>query len=296
MPSAAPAPLEWTEIDWTPHVHRTLIGGRRFQYLDYGEGPVLLLVHGLGGAWQNWLENLPALGREFRVLAVDLPGFGGSDPLPPPAAMETHAEVLAVLLDRLGIDRVTIVGHSMGGLVTVLFAQAHEERLNGVVMVCAGGIELGWWRLQAIVQGFTLFNAIMSRPGVVRAVALRPRLRNLLMSGALGDPSAVSPALASQVLPPMAEAPGFLDALSAGSKAVAEARAEDIRLPTLMIWGEQDPILPVQRARELAEAMPDASLVAFPGVGHCPMMEVPRAFDEALLTFARRVSRPAAPS
>jgi pimeloyl-ACP methyl ester carboxylesterase len=294
MPSAAPAPLAWTEIDWTPHVRKTLIGGRRFQYLDYGEGPVLLLVHGLGGAWQNWLENLPALGREFRVIAVDLPGFGGSDPLPPPAAMETHAEVLAVLLDRLGIDRVIIVGHSMGGLVTVLFAKAHAERCHGMVMVCAGGIELGWWRLQAIVQGFTLFNAVMSRPGVVRALALRPRLRNLLMSGALGDPSAVSPALASQVLPPMAAAPGFLGALSAGSKAVAQARAEDIGLPTLMIWGEQDPILPVKRAQELAEAMPNASFVAFPGVGHCPMMEVPRAFDEALLTFARRVSRPAA--
>jgi len=281
----------WTDVDWAPHVKNTLILGRRLRYLDYGKGPPLLLVHGLGGAWQNWLENLPALGREFRVIAVDLPGFGGSDPLPPPAEMETHVEVLASLLDRLAIPDVVLVGHSLGGLIALLFASAYPTRLRGLVLVCAGGIALSRLRLAAIVRGFAVVNVGLGLPGVSRALALRPRLRHAMLAGALGDPTALSAPLAAQVIPLMASAPGFIGAVVAGGRAVRTVRPELVQTPTLLIWGDRDPILPVSQARELASTMPDARLVELEGVGHCPMFERPAEFNDELARFASRFSQ-----
>ena len=73
----------WTEVDWPEHVHDVSVLGSTTRYVDYGEGPPLLLIHGMAGSWQSWLANIPALGRHHRVITVDLPGFGGSEPLAP---------------------------------------------------------------------------------------------------------------------------------------------------------------------------------------------------------------------
>ena len=262
-----------------------MVLGRRLHYVDYGSGPPVVLVHGVGGCWQWWLENLPELGLSSRVIAVDLPGFGDSEPLPSPGEMSSHVETLAALLDQLELDRVVLVGHSLGGLIAMMFAIQHPNRLDGLVSVCGGGIVIGRRRLDAIVKGFLLFNGLFSRtPRLVRALALRPRLRRLMFEPFTGHPETLSAALAAQILPRMA-APGFADAVVSGARMASEIDPVGIATPTLLIWGERDPILPVARARELAGRMPQARLIALDGVGHCPMFESRDVFNAALSGF-----------
>jgi len=278
------APL-WMSVDWGRHVRQEVVAGRRMTWVDYGEGPAVVLVHGLGGSWQTWLENLPALARDHRVIAVDLPGFGGSEPLPSPGELSGHVDTLAELLDALRIDRALVVGHSMGGLVALLFAAAHIERLYALALVGSGGIVLGPRRLAAIVRGFLLFNAVFKRPGVARAFARRPRLRHRLLALAVHDPSALSGRLAAEIIPLMA-APGFADAVVSAARVAEHVPLDAVTCPTLLVWGRQDRILPVARAEELAEALPDAHLEIIDRAGHCPMFERPAELNALLLAFA----------
>jgi pimeloyl-ACP methyl ester carboxylesterase len=276
---------DWRTSDFSPSLHDAVVDGRRLRYVDVGEGPALLLVHGLGGCWQWWLENIPALASTSRVIAVDLPGFGESEALPAPGAMETHVGALVALLDQLGLSRVTLVGHSMGGLIAMMFAAAHPERLDGLVPVCAGGVDLGPRRLAAIVRGFLLFQAWFSHPGVTRAFARRPRLRRLMFMGVTGDPSTLSPQLGQVLVERLASGPGFVDAVRSAGATEGGVAAEAIATPSLLVWGSRDPILPVRDARALAERMPDARLEVLEGVGHCPMFERPERFNELLAAF-----------
>jgi pimeloyl-ACP methyl ester carboxylesterase len=287
---STPAPV-WTEIDWHEHVKDATVLGRRLRYVDYGTGAPLLLVHGLGGCWQWWLENIPTLGRENRVIAVDLPGFGDSEPLPAPGAMESHVDTLVALLDALELGRVVLVGHSMGGLIALLFAQEHPDRLAGLVPVCAGGVELSPRRLAMIVRGFLLFNAWFKRPAVSRAFARRPRLRRLLFTVATGEPRSLSPELGAELIPRLGSAPGFADAVVAAGSVESEVEPARITVPALLIWGARDPIVPARRARVLADAMPDAKLEVIDGVGHAPMFESRERFNAMLAEFARTRAR-----
>jgi pimeloyl-ACP methyl ester carboxylesterase len=285
VPAGAP---RWTEIDWEPHVHDTTVLGRRLRYVDYGDGPPLLLIHGLGGCWQWWLENIPDLGRDHRVIAVDLHGFGASEELPPRVEMSTHADAMAALLDELEIEQAVLCAHSMGGLIALRFAVTCRARLSGLVLVCAGGILLNPRRLALLNIGFRAFHALFARPGVPRAFSRRPRLRSLLFSEALGDLSTLRPELAAQIVPCLA-APGFNEAVRAGIRVANELSAKDVDAPTLMIWGDGDPILPVAQARELAERLPNARLEVFEGVGHCPMLERPAEFNSLIRDFVARL-------
>jgi pimeloyl-ACP methyl ester carboxylesterase len=260
---------------------------RRLSYVDYGAGPPLLLVHGLGGCWQWWLENIPTLGRDHRVIAVDLPGFGASEPLPPPADMCAHSETIHALLDALRVERASICAHSMGGLVAARLAADHPDRLDQLVLACAGGITLSPVQLALLRHSFVAFNAFFSQPGVASAFARRPRLRRLLFARTVVHPDAVSAALAAQIVPRM-KAPGFLGAVGAGIRAANDVDMSGIALPTLALWGRRDPILPVTQAEELVDRMPNAQLVVLDDAAHCPMFEQPTAFNTALLDFLAR--------
>jgi pimeloyl-ACP methyl ester carboxylesterase len=281
----------WTEIDWSPHIREGTILGRRLRYVDYGDPahPPIVLVHGLGGCWQWWLENIPFLGRHHRVIAVDLPGFGDSEPLPSPGSMSGHVETLRALCDELELGPTVLVGHSMGGLIALLFAREHAERLRGLALVCAGGVTLSENRLRVIVRGFLLYNMWFSRPSVTRAFARRPRLRRLLFKLATGDPRTLSPELGAELIPRLGSAPGFAEAVVQAAGVANLVAPEEIKTPTLLIWGSRDPIVPVRAARELAAQIDGARLEVLDGVGHCPMWERPDEFNQLLGEFAASV-------
>jgi pimeloyl-ACP methyl ester carboxylesterase len=276
---------DWTEIDWSVAIRDATIDGRRVRYVDYGAGSPILLIHGLGGSWQNWLYNIPTLGLEHRVIAVDLPGFGRSEPLPAPAAMETQAEVLAALLDQLGIGPTTVVAHSMGGIVAITLLGLRADLIDRLVLANAGGVHLSPARLAAIVNGFRVAARVLNRPAVIRAITRRPRLRQLVFGGMMANPRALTGRFAAEVVPGLG-APGFLDALTAAAKASANIDPDAIRCPVLLIWGAQDRILPLAEARELCRSLLDARLVVIEGAGHAPTFEQPEQFNRAVMSFA----------
>jgi pimeloyl-ACP methyl ester carboxylesterase len=277
---------KWTELDWTGKVKDAWIDGRRVRYADHGTGPALLLIHGLGGNWQTWLMNIPTLGLEHRVIAVDLPGFGHSDELPPPAEMTTHADVLGKLLDGLEISSATAVGHSMGGLISIVLLGRRPDLVERIVLANGGGVPLTRARLAVIVKGFKLFDRLLKRPGLIRAIALRPRLRRIVFGGFMSNFDNLRGPFAAEVVPAIA-APGFLGAVIAAGSVVGDVDPAAIRCPVLLAWGARDRILPLAGARQLCRALLDGRLVVFEHTGHCPMFEAPDEFNRAVLEFTR---------
>jgi pimeloyl-ACP methyl ester carboxylesterase len=264
-----------------------LVDGRRVRYVDAGDGPPIALIHGLGGSWQNWLENLPDLGRDHRVIALDLPGFGRSDPVPRPRSLAPHAATVAALLDRLGTGPTLVVGHSMGGLVAERLALQRPELVNGLVLVGAGGGGVGVRQMFA-VHGMLVARRLAARPAVARRLARVRRLRHQALAGVVHDPACIPAALAEDMMAAFV-APGFADAVRVGLREDLRAELARIGCPALLVWGDRDRILPVSRANELAGLLPDAELEVWPGVGHCPMLERPAAFNARVRTFSVNV-------
>ncbi|WP_075296845.1 MULTISPECIES: alpha/beta fold hydrolase [unclassified Pseudonocardia] len=260
------------------------MAGRVIRYVDEGEGPAVVLIHGLGGSWQTWLENIPALARDHRVIALDLPGFGGSEALPPQRTTECFVDVIAELLAGLGITQAVIVGHSLGGLVATMVAEQRPELARGLVLVSAGSIGLGELRLAMIGAGFGLFDALVRRTPLLDLVVNHPRMRWLFLRGAVQRPASLSPDLASEVIPAM-KAPGFADAVSSAVEVVRRANPVAVRCPTAMIWGRDDHLVPLATAFTLRSAIPGARLAVLEDVGHCAMFEWPEVVDQILLDF-----------
>ncbi|TMK26533.1 MAG: alpha/beta fold hydrolase [Actinobacteria bacterium] len=146
-PSAAepsrpgPASLSaWTDVDWRSHQRWVSVDGQPVNTIELGEGPPVVFVHGLSGSWQNWLAQLPALSREHRVVALDLPGFGYS-PMPrEEISIAGYARMLDGLLDQLEIAAAAVVGNSMGGFIGAELAIAFPQRVERLVLVSAAGL------------------------------------------------------------------------------------------------------------------------------------------------------------
>src|SRR5438128_1360742 len=124
---------DWREIDWAPFLHDTAIAGRRVRYCDYGsgDGPPVVLVHGLGGSWQNWLENIPRIGQERRAIAIDLPGHGASEMPGEKMSISGFGRSVDALCDQLGLGEVVLVGNSMGGFTAAEVAIQFPARCAG---------------------------------------------------------------------------------------------------------------------------------------------------------------------
>src|SRR3954447_14543093 len=122
LPTYGPVnPSEWLKVDWSQYLHTATIDGRDVNYLEYGDTskPTVMLVHGLAGCWQNWLANVIGLSEEFHVVALDLPGFGGSELPADGISIPGYANCVAELLDHLGVAAAHVIGNSMGGMTAV---------------------------------------------------------------------------------------------------------------------------------------------------------------------------------
>lgn len=286
QPLSGPAPLvpRWVDIDWDPFIHDCLVDERRLRYVDYGSGPALLLLHGMGASWQWWLENIPVLGEHHRVIAVDLPGFGNSEPLPPPAEMSTHAHTISDVLGQLGIRSATVAGHSMGGLVALAMADTNPELVRKLVLIGAGGVPMTERHLRIVLVMLRFFCAILRLRFVRRALATKPSVRRVMLRAAFRDPDVMSADLAAQTMP-LLNAPGFIDAVAASGRAVRASVPEKICCPVLLVWGEHDRLSPVHGARDMHDRLPDSELVILKGAGHTVPIERPDCFNDAVLAF-----------
>jgi len=273
----------WDSIDWSSYLQEARPFGRVLRYVDYGDGPPLLLVHGMGGSWQSWLANLPSLGEWYRVIAVDLPGFGGSEPLPPGAVFNGYADVLEALLDTLGIQSVAVFGHSLGGLVALTLAEKSPDRVRCAVLVSGGGVELARLRLAGIQAAFWIMKLLLTVPGVSTWLG-HSRVTRALMWPAVHDWRKVPLALVWEMFPRSISS-GFLDAVRLGAAGLRTLDLGAVTAPVLLAWGREDRILPLSVGRQLEASLPEGRLVVFGDVGHCAMFEDPDRFNQLAENF-----------
>jgi len=220
-----------------------------------GTGPPLILVHGLAGSARWWAHNIPALSRSFRTIAIDLPG-SGSSPRGHRLVLDEAADQMAATMDRLGIDRASVIGHSMGGLIAGGLAADHPERVDRLVLVDAAFLSLGRTAV---------------RPVTGPAVTLRWTARSLLRVVA-EDGLRTGPVR-------------LVDTTIQLLTTDWRSRLPRIQSPTLVIWGEHDRICPLTIGRQIVASVRDSRLVVVKGAAHNPMWERPDVFDREVLDF-----------
>jgi len=261
------------------------VKGVRMRYFLGGEGPPLILVHGLGGAAANWTELVPLLVRRHRLLVPDLPGHGGSTALPAVAGLEPFADRVALVAEREGMLPAPVVGHSLGGMVVLRMALRQPDDVPALVLAAAAGLSVGniWGR-----NLLSVFSII--RPGRLAAryrirVSRSPLLRRLVFGFvSVADPAgltdeAVEGFLAAQLL--------HTDVGSAWRALQADDPRKEldaIRCPVLVLWGAEDVQLPLDDAFEYARRL-HARLRVIPGCGHLLIGERPEACDRAIEDF-----------
>ena len=267
------------------------VHGHEVAYRTGGEGPVVLLVHGMAGSSDMWRPTIPLLAPHVTYVAPDLPGHGRSDKPKGDYSLGAQASFLRDLMAALGHERATVVGQSLGGGIALQFAYQYPERCERLALVGAGGLGQ---EVNPILRALTL-------PGIdlVLPLAFQPLYRNVV-DGVVGlmrkvglQPTPVAMetwrSYCSLIEPETRRA--FLATLTSvvdvsGQKISAHDRLYlASSLATLIVWGDADPIIPVHHAHETHEAIPGSRLELFEGAGHYPHCEDPVRFAEVLVDF-----------
>lgn len=272
------------EARWAPPPSSFVeVAGLRLHLRDTGprEAPAILLLHGFGSSLHTWDEVAAGLEDRFRVLRMDLPGFGltGADPSGDYTDARAHV-VIAALLDRLGIARVHLVGSSMGGRIAWSFAAAQPARVERLVLMAPDGFAS---------PGID-YNRSPRVPLLMRALpyTLPPFMVRGGMAPAYADPAAMTDALveryhAMMIAPGVRQA--ILDRMAQHILVPPEPLLAQIQAPTLLLWGAVDRMVPVTNAEDYLRVLPNARRVVLEGVGHVPMEEAPAEVVRVLRDF-----------
>jgi pimeloyl-ACP methyl ester carboxylesterase len=257
------------------------VEGARVRYVDRGKGPAVVLIHGFASSLETWATVMPALEqRGFRVLAMDLKGFGWTDRPEGDYSPAAQAKLVFSLMDQRRIDRATFVAHSWGTSVALAAALAKPERVARMALYDAWVYEeqlptfFHWARAPGV--GEVLFGVwYKERPDEKMAMAFF-------------DKKYVSERLVEDVEAAL-DRPGTTAAALAAVRgqryAEVETRYRTIRTPTLLLWGREDLVTTLRYGERLARDLPNARLVVYPHCGHFPMIEAAGASTHDLLTF-----------
>ena len=271
----APAPSQFVTIDRV-----------RFHLRDTGprDAPALVLLHGFGSSLHTWEEWARIIEDERRVIRLDLPGFALTGPDPSgDYSDERFIALLAGLLDHLGLAQVDLLGSSMGGRLAWRFAAARPERVRRLVLMAPDGFASA---------GFT-YGKPAGVPLMMRALPYTlpmPLLRGGL-EPAYANKAVLTEAVAERYRDMML-APGvrhaILDRMRSHVLLPPEPMLRSIRAPVLLLWGEQDRMVPAPHAADYARELPDSRTVILPGLGHVPMEEDPVRALAPVLDFLRQ--------
>lgn len=293
---------EWLRIGWRERLRTVELAGASVNCVELGPGSGsagaaaeaaadsgVLLVHGLAGCWQNWLETIPALAARRRVVALDLPGFGHS-PLPEwEISVPRYGELVHELCEALGLGRVAIAGNSLGGFVAAEAVLGDPQRFERLCLVSAAGISHARLRPEpaALVGRLALGLAPLAFDFQERALR-RPKLRHRAFRSVYYKPAALRRELLYEQYLHGHGRPGFLPALTSLMGYDFLDRLAEIELPTLVVAGRNDLIVPPADATEYGRLLPRSETVIFDRTGHCAQLERPVRFNRLLGAFLER--------
>jgi pimeloyl-ACP methyl ester carboxylesterase len=281
--------------------HKSIdIHGERLAYYDEGHGEAILLVHGMAGSSATWREIMPRLAKDYRVIAPDLLGHGQSAKPRTDYSLGAFAVGLRDLLDELGVDSATVVGHSLGGGIAMQFLYQHPDYCRRLILISSGGLG----------QDVGLILRLLSAPGAELVMPLiAPKfvlrvgdsVKSWLSSMGLRSPRGAEIWSSYSSFSDPQSRESFLRTL----RSVVDYRGQSVSalnrlqlkadLPTLAIWGEDDTIIPVDHAYAALQARPDCRLEVLPDVGHFAQVEAPTQvvdlIDDFIKTTSTRVSQ-----
>jgi pimeloyl-ACP methyl ester carboxylesterase len=280
---------DWRDVEWAAQLETIDVGGVPVNYVDIGEQGdrrPLVFVHGLGGQWQNWLETIPRFAERRRVIALDLPGFGLT-PMPSERiTIDYYGRVVAEVCERLDIAPAVLVGNSMGGYVASEAAIDAPDAVERLMLVSPAGISQSELPLGTILRAAKVLGlATRASTAQHRRQMARPALRHWALSLIVRHPTRLRPDIAFEGLLKGAGKPGFLDALEACIDYDFRDRLPEIACPTLVVWGRDDAIIPVEDADTYVELIPGSRKLVFEDTGHVAMVERPIAFNDELERF-----------
>lgn len=270
-------------------VHTTTVNGHTLAYLDEGQGPPLILIHGFGGSMWQWEQQQEALAQHFRVITLDLLGSGLSDKPETDYSPAFILKAFIEFMDNLNIPQATLLGNSMGAGIAIGMALNHPERVSKLVLI----------------SGFPPnVKENIASPSYKRFVNSRPPIwfarlglwlggrwaSERILSEIIHNTQYVTPVLIERSYRNRQD-PGFLHPLLSQIEHIPEWEAHfaprlgQISQPTLIIWGEHDRVFPITVGRTIHTAIPHSTFFEVPNSGHIPQWENPQIVNPALLQF-----------
>lgn len=264
------------------------VDGVRLRYLDTGgDGPPVVLLHGFASAIENWAPVIPKLQGRYRLIALDLKGFGWSDRPEGDYSPQEEARLVVGLMDRLGVQRAAVVAHSWGSSVALALALQAPERVSRIALYDA-------WVYEDQIPSFFLW-ARADGLGEFLVGAWYDERPDDRMTAAFYDKSMISEALIDEVEDAL-DRPGTKAAALAAIRGQRFSDLETsygrIQKPTLLLWGRDDEVTTLEMGERLVRQLPDARLVVYERCGHFPMIEAAPASTRDLLSFLAEEGAP----
>jgi pimeloyl-ACP methyl ester carboxylesterase len=248
------------------------VDGLDVLYYTAGRGEPLVVIHGGGGDARTWWRNIDELSEKYTVYAPDLPGYGGSQPLQGNYYIPELAEFIAKFAASLGLERFNLVGHSLGGGIALNFALKWPDKIKKLVLVsslCLGREIAFWVRLFSLPAIIISFGAVIM--GILKSI--KWIIQHLNPAGLI------------MPLSPAAMTVGTSITTFRQQTLVLENRLHEVKIPTLLVWGGRDPIVPVNQAYRAAKVIPDCRIEVFQNRGHNVHRDELKKFSSILTGF-----------
>ncbi len=251
-------------------------------YETYGRGRPVLLLHGWLGSWELWRDTIAILGKEFRTYAIDFYGFGESGSLSTSKTtdafkVDNYVELVYQFMDKLGIVKAPLIGHSMGGTVSLSAAIRYPEK---VVKVCVIGSPIDGNSLNLLLK-------LSGYPAIARIFWISPFLLKVFLTGysylMAKDGRKMSAMMAHDIS--QITVNSFFQSIGTLRDTDLRARLNEVKVPTLGIYGKRDIIVNPNQNKVLKEGVKHAEISWYPDAGHFPMLDNPERFNENLRTF-----------
>jgi pimeloyl-ACP methyl ester carboxylesterase len=264
------------------------VGGINTRFWQAGDqGSVIILVHGVFSSVDSWSLNMPSLAEAHRVYALDMPGFGLTDKIPMSSLVQ-GAQFINDFMKTQNIDKATLVGHSMGGGYSLNFAIQYTDKLDRLVLIDSLGLGTNFHYIFRLLV-LPVIGEFISRPsrsGTRRSFNLAVYDKSLVTDELVetGYRFAALPDAQKSLLSMLRSGGNFRGMRPEFIRPIIE-KLPAIKAPTLIIWGEQDPIFPVDHAQVALKSIPNARLTVFERCGHIPYLEHPDKFNSLVKEF-----------
>jgi pimeloyl-ACP methyl ester carboxylesterase len=236
--------------------HTITIKGQKIKYRTAGSGEPIFFIHGLSGSLHWWKYNIPELADNYKIYLIDLPGFGNMRSILRKISLNEIDDWVIKFMDALEIKKAHFIGHSMGGYVCTQIAANYPEKVKRLVLVSSVGVDTNRSIISSVLPLLNAFRYVT------------PDFLPVLMIDALKAGPLTLFLFAQEVL-----------------TANTEEALPKIEAPTLLIWGTQDTLIPVEYAEVFKKEIKHSSLIKLRGVGHVPMFDRPKEFNELVTKF-----------